>query len=134
MKTKRNIALSIGLVLITFAALACGSKGSGNATPTASFQTFYNSIKNKDVQGVKSIMKKRELEEIEAEAKKKNKSLDDFIKDEVITQVGRKIPATMPETRNEKIEGDMATIEFKDEDNWRTARFVKEDGGWKMNL
>ena len=133
MKTQRNITLSIGLLLITFAVGAC-SKGGGNATPTASFQTFYNSIKNKDVNGVKSIMMKKELEEIEAEAKKKNKSLDDFIKEEMIEQVGRKIPATMPEVRNEKIEGDRATIEFKDENDWRTARFVKEDGGWKMNL
>ncbi len=133
MKTPRNIAFSIGLVLIAFAALACGSKG-GNATPTAAFQTFYNSIKNKDAQGIKSIMMKKELEELEAEAKKKNKSLDDFIKDEMITQVGRKIPAEMPETRNEKIEGDMATLEFKEGESWRTVRFAKEDGGWKMNL
>ena len=134
MKTQRNIALSIGLVLITFAALACSKGGGGNATPTAAFQTFYNSVKNKDANGVKSIMKKKELEEIEAEARKKNKSLDDFIKDEMITQVGRKIPDTMPETRNEKIEGEMATLEFKDGENWRTVRFAKEDGGWKINL
>lgn len=133
MKTPRNIALSIGLVLIMFAALAC-SKGGGNSTPTEAFQTFYNSVKNKDVNGVKSIMKKKELDEIEAEAKKKNKSLDDFIKDEVIAQVGRKIPAEMPEVRNEKIEGEMASLEFKDGNDWRPTRFVKEDGGWKMNL
>lgn len=133
MKTKRGIALSIGLMLITFALGAC-SKGGGNATPTASFQTFYNSIKNKDANGVKSIMMKKELEEIEAEAKKKNKSLDDFIKEEMIEQVGRKIPAAMPETRNEKIEGDRATLEIKDGENWRTVRFAKEDGGWKINL
>lgn len=133
MKTKRTIALCIGLTLIAFAALAC-SKGGGNATPTQAFQTYYNSIKNNDVAGVKSIMMKSDMAEIEAEAKKKNKSLDDFIKDEVISQVARKIPAEMPEMRNEKIEGDTATLEVKDGENWRPARFAKEDGVWKMNL
>ena len=79
-------------------------------------------------------MKKKELDEIEAEAKKKNKTLDDFVKDEMIPQMSRKIPAEMPEVRNEKIEGETATLEFKEDADWRTARFVKEDGGWKINL
>ena len=41
----------------------------------------------------------------------------------------------MPETRNEKIDGDKATLEFKDtggDSNWTTAHFVKEDGEWKV--
>lgn len=133
MKTQRNIALGCGLVLIALVAIACGKSG-GNATPTQTFQTFYNAVKAKDAQALKSIIMKRDLEEMEAEAKKKNKSIDDFLKDEVIEQVGRKIPAQMPEVRNEKIEGDTATLEVKDGENWRPARFVKEDGGWKMNM
>jgi hypothetical protein len=42
----------------------------------------------------------------------------------------------MPETRNEKISGDSATMELKNEDanRWDTMYFVKEDGAWKIAL
>ena len=38
--------------------------------------------------------------------------------------------------RNEKIEGDTATIELKNAttNNWQTVPFVKEDGNWKLAL
>ena len=39
MNISRNIALSIGLALIAFAALAC-SRGGGNSTPTEAFKTL----------------------------------------------------------------------------------------------
>lgn len=126
-----TMALGLALTMVALTAIACSK---GNSTPTKAFKTYYNSLKNKDVKGLKTIMKKKDLEEIEAEAKKKNKSLDDFIKDEVIEQVSRKIPAEMPETRNEKIDGDNATLEVKDGDNWRPAKFVKEDDGWKIDM
>lgn len=133
MKTKRSIALSIGLALIAFAALAC-SKGGGNSTPTEAFQTFYNSIKNKDVASAKKVMRKKTLEMMEGEAKKKNKALDDFLKDEFMEQLGKKMPASLPETRNEKIEGENATLEMKDGEDWRPTRFFKEEDGWKVNM
>jgi hypothetical protein len=42
----------------------------------------------------------------------------------------------MPETRNEKINGDMATLEVKNEktDKWDPLPFVKENGEWKIAL
>jgi hypothetical protein len=45
-------------------------------------------------------------------------------------------PANAPETRNEKIEGDKATLEIKDDkmDKWDTVPFVREDGQWKIAI
>jgi hypothetical protein len=42
----------------------------------------------------------------------------------------------MPETRNEKIEGDTATLEVKNAatNDWDKTPFVKEDGKWKLAL
>ena len=42
----------------------------------------------------------------------------------------------IPETRNEKITGDNATIELHNEDanRWDMMYFVKEDGVWKIAL
>lgn len=130
---KPTIALTIALVLLALTAAAC-NRGGGNSTPTAAFQTFYNSLKNKDVAGLKLVLKKKTLEEIEKDAKAKNKPLDDFLKEEFIEQVSKKMPATMPETRDEKIDGDTATLEMKEDDKWKPIKFVKESDGWKVGM
>ncbi len=130
MKTRRSIAMGMTLALIAVAALACG-KG-GNSTPTATFQTFYNAIKNADVAAIKSVMPKKNLEQMESEAKAKGVVLDDTLKVQLL-QTATKFPATMPETRDEKIEGDKATLEFKDGESWRKIGFAKEDDGWKVS-
>ncbi len=42
----------------------------------------------------------------------------------------------LPETRNEKITGDTATLEVKNDKTgkWDTLPFVKENGEWKIAL
>jgi hypothetical protein len=43
-----------------------------------------------------------------------------------------KLPASA-ESKDEKIDGDKATLQVKSEnDQWNTINFVKEDGEWKM--
>jgi hypothetical protein len=130
MKTQRSIAMGLTLALITFAALAC-SKG-GNSTPTATFQTFYNAVKNTDVNAIKSVMPKKNLDQAENEAKAKGIAFDDALKVE-LKRMSTRLPATMPEIRDEKIEGDKATLEFKDGEDWEKVGFIKEDGGWKLS-
>ena len=127
MKTQRSIAMGLTLALI---ALACGK--AGNSTPTEAFQTSYNAAKNADVKAAKSVMPKKMLDEAEKEAKAKNIVFDDVLKVQLL-QTAAKLPATMPETRNEKIEGDKATLEYKDGENWRKVNFIKEDDGWKRS-
>ena len=133
MKLQRNIALNIGLTLIALAALACGKVD--NSTPTQTFQTFYNAVKSKDTKTIKSLMQSKELAGIEKEMKVKNKSVEDWLT-ENMNEMASDLPEKMPETRNEKIEGDEATLEAKDakQDKWRTVSFKKESDGWKINL
>ena len=42
----------------------------------------------------------------------------------------------MPETRNEKIDGNTATLEIQNDQTkkWDAMYFVKEDGDWKVAL
>jgi hypothetical protein len=129
MKIQRSIAMGLTLALITFVAQAC-SKG-GNSTPTATFQTFYNAVKNTDVNAIKSVMPKKTLEQAESDAKAKGIAFDDDLKVE-LKRISTKLPATMPEIRNEKIEGDRATLEFRDGEDWEKVGFIKEDDGWKL--
>lgn len=129
MKTRSMIAFFV-TALLALSVVACGKKAA--STPTEAFQSFYNAAKAKDTATLKTLMSKQFLEEAEREAKSENKSLDDFIANE--SQKG--LPAKMPEIRDEKVEGDKATIQIKSENttNWSTVSFVKEDGGWKVSM
>ncbi len=129
MRTRQAIAfLSSALLAIALAACGGGKKAS---TPTEAFKLFYEATKNKDIATLKSLIAKENLASIEATAKSRNKSLDEYL-----SEASSGTPPTMPQLGEEKIEGDTAKLQFKRDDaaNWRTATFVKEDGGWKVNF
>lgn len=124
MKVRQSIALAISSLLIIAAAAACGKKAS--STPTEGFKAFYEAAKKKDAAAMKKTISKKMLTELEEEAKKENKSFDEFL-------VSVNLPDTLPEVRNEKIEGETATLEVKGRgDSWRPTKFVREDGEWKL--
>jgi hypothetical protein len=123
MKLRQSCALVVALFLIA-ALAACGKT---SASPTDSFKAFYDAAKKKDAASIKRTISKRMLAELEIQAKKENKALDEYL-------VSVELPATMPEARNEKIEGDTATVEFKlRSGGWRPINFVREDGEWKLD-
>lgn len=128
MKTRRGTALLMA-ALLAAALASCGGKKA--ATPTELFKNFYKAAKDGDAAGLKGMMSRASLAYAESEAKKQGQSVDQFL-----AAQGQYFPPTMPEIRGEKIEGDKATLEFKREGaaNWSTARFVKEDGEWKVSL
>jgi len=128
MKIRQATVLLIA-ALLALAPASCGGKKA--STPTELFKSFYTAAKNKDVDGLKSMMSRAALADWEREAKRRGQSLDDFL----VIQ-GQFFPPNMPEIRNEKVEGDRATLEFKREGaaNWSTVRFVKEDGEWKVSF
>lgn len=104
------------------------------SSPTAAFKAYYEAIQRKDAEAIKSLFSKATLKSLEDEAKRKNKSFDENFK-EGLERASKDIPPTLPESRNEKIEGDSATLEIKDEKGkWDTIRFVEEDGQWKVSF
>jgi hypothetical protein len=84
------------------------------------------------VAALKSLMSKETIAEMEREAKGENKSLDQFLADES----QKSLQSTVPQTGEEKISGNEATVQIKTENtlNWSTFSFVKEDGEWKINF
>lgn len=96
-------------------------------SPTAVFKAFYEASKNGDEEAFKKTVSKDTLAMLEEGAKEKKKTLSQALKES-------DVPPTMPELRNEKIDGDKATIEAKDArtDTWETFKFIKEDGRWKV--
>lgn len=105
------------------------------STPTGAFTAYYEAIKRKDVNAFRSLFSKGTLAMLEDRAKQRNTTLDETIK-EGIEEASKEVPATMPPTRNEKIDGDKATIEVNDEkkEKWETLHFVREGGQWKISF
>ncbi len=101
------------------------------ATPTEAARQVFDAIRNKDIAAVKAIFTQKTLATMEDVAKKRNQSLDDVLKGFVNDT---SMPATFS-ARNEKIEGDRASVEVADEKGrYSPMNFVKEDGAWKVSL
>lgn len=108
-----------------------GSVGS-LATPSDAYRTAYELRKNKDMAGLKKVMSKdvHEFLTLIGEAEEPKKSLD-----EMIAEMFSKPQADKAEVRNEKIDGDRATLEYLTETGeWKTMDFEKVDGKWLMSL
>jgi hypothetical protein len=105
------------------------------STPTEAFNIYYDSIKKKDVNTFKSLLSKGTLNMLEERAKRQSTTLDAAI-NEGIVEASKEVPATLPPTRNEKVDGDKATLEVNDEkkEKWETIHFVREDGRWKLSF
>lgn len=166
MKIRRSPALSMTLAICALALAAACSKGpatnsngggtASNAgasnnrpaattstpqasatgslsTPTSAFMAFYEASKKGDVEAIKRTLSKSSIDFLTAEAQKENKTLEAALTESL---KNADVPKSTPEVRNEKIEGDNATIEIKDEktNSWDTFRFVKEGGEWKIKI
>jgi hypothetical protein len=123
----RKQTLFVGAAIL-LALAGCKSAGS----PTAAFKTFFDAQKRKDIPAMKQVLSKTSLAMMEASAKEQGKTLDTLIQEQ-LDNPASKIDK-MPETRNEKINGDQATLELHNEEvqRWDTMYFVKEEGAWKI--
>lgn len=112
------------------AAAPATDTASAAGSPTEVYKTAHVARQKKDIETLKKVFSKDVLEFFGEIGKADKKSLDDMIRE----MCEKSIPGE-PEVRNEKINGDKATVEYKDEDgSWKTMDFVKEDGAWKMTI
>jgi hypothetical protein len=120
------------VIFIVLLAAAAGCKST--APPSATFKAYFDAQKKKDIPAMKQALSKTSLAMMEASAKQQELTLDKMIQTQ-LDNPSSKIDK-MPETRNEKITGDNATLELHNEDanRWDTMYFVKEDGAWKIAL
>jgi Putative lumazine-binding len=127
MLRKTLLVTSIFLLVV-----AAGCKSAPG--PAATFKTYFEAQKKKDIAGMKQTLSKTSLKMMDASAKEQGLTLDKMI-DAQLQNPSSKIDK-MPETRNEKINGDSATLELHNEEanRWDTMYFVKEDSGWKIAL
>ena len=116
-------------VLVTAAFVAACSIHKEPATPVETFQTYVKAFKKNDITTMKLLLSADTIKMHEQEAKAEGVTLDDIVKRDALLGEGQ----TTVEYRNEKIDGDKATLEFKNQaGTWETMPFVRENGEWKM--
>ncbi|QQS32397.1 MAG: DUF4878 domain-containing protein [Acidobacteriota bacterium] len=115
-----------GLICLLFA--ACGSREP--ATPVETFKTYVKALKAKDPKAIKTLLSEATLKMHEEQAKAQNTTIDDVLQRETLVGPNQ----TTVEFRNEKIDGEKATIEVKNSfGTWETVPFVFEKGQWRID-
>jgi hypothetical protein len=120
-----TIIISLSLLL----AFAC-SRPTRVLTPIDTFKSYNEAVRKKDLTAMKLMLSQASLKMHEEEAKARGVTLDDVMKTQSLIGEDQKQVAF----KNEKIEGERATIEVKDQNNrWDKIHFVFEDGVWKID-
>lgn len=115
--------------ILTFVMSSCGGQNSP-ATPLQTFQTYVKALKQKDTTTMKLLLSSGTIKILEQEAKSQGVTLDDVVKRDTL------FPETVKtiEFRNERIDGQNATIEVKNQfGQWETWPLVLEDEQWKID-
>lgn len=102
-------------ILLLFST-ACTSSDAD--TPTNAFRKYVEAAGKKDAAAMK-----------EYATRSSQKLVDETLKNQISK-------TSVPETRNEKIEGEYAQLEYKNAatGTWDTIYFVRENGRWKIAL
>lgn len=126
-RTTRSVLISTLFAL--FFTFGCSS-GSKADTPIETFKTYITAVKEKDTTKMKLLLSSESIKMHEQEAKAQNLTLDDIVKRETLLTEGQKVV----EFRNEKVDGEKATLEVKNSfGTWETIPFVREGGEWRID-
>lgn len=118
------------ILVFSLAAMVFACGPSGASTPLETFKTYTKAIKKKDVEAMKVLLSDATLKMHEQEAKAQGVPVDEIVKRETLFGESQ----TTVEYRDEKIDGDKATLQVKTQyGSWETVPFVREDGVWKID-
>jgi hypothetical protein len=118
------------IIIFLVAGLLSGCGGPRPQTPVETFKTYTKAVKQKDYPTMKLLLSDATIKMHEQEAQAQRLTLDDIIQNQTLIGQNQKTV----EYRNEKIDGERATLQFKNEYNvWETLPFVHEDGVWKID-
>ena len=113
---------------MAFAFVSCKSEQK-RETPLDTLRAYTDAIKKKDTATMKSLLSKGSIKMAQDEAKSKKVPVDEIIQNETLFSSDQRVV----EFRNQKIEGDNATIEVKiSVGSFDRIPFIKEDGTWKI--
>jgi hypothetical protein len=120
------------LLLAAFIFAACQSAANNQPlSPTETMKALNDAAKKKDAEAIKNLVSQGTLDLLAQSAQQQKTTVDELLKRDESASFQE-----LPQTRNEKIMGDTATIEIKNNatNDWETMPFVKENGVWKIAL
>ncbi len=122
--------LIILILAVAATTASCGGEQK-TATPLDTFKTYVKAIKKKDTTTVKILLSAETLKAHDQEAKAQGVTVDDIVKRDSFSWETQK----SVEYKNEKVDGEKATLEVKDSANrWQTFYFIRENGEWKIDM
>jgi hypothetical protein len=127
-----SLRIRIALLIVLTAGLGSGCSLFGGRSPTGTFKAFFEGWKKNDLAAMKSRVSTGSIAFVQRMAQAENKPLDQWVQEN--SQSADAANEPMPELRNEKIDGDRATLEVKPAKakDWISLPFVKEGGEWKI--
>lgn len=150
--TPRHQSYAGWFCLIVIAALltaGCSGDGNGNASnsstansaaktpetktatasPSEAFKAFIAAAQKNDALAISKLVSRNTVKMLADQAAKNNQSLDEYIKAQ---NKDSNVTTQDIEVVSEKINGDNATVEYKQRGDKLAALLVKEDGQWKI--
>lgn len=119
------------LFLLCFAIASCSSSDAPQTkTPLETLQAYVKAFQKKDYTTMKLLLSDATIKMHQESAKAQGVTLDDIVQRETLISPEQKTV----EFRNQKIDGEKATIEMKNNFGaWDTINFVREQGIWKLD-
>jgi len=119
---------------------ACNSKDQGGS-PTAAIDAMFNAMKNGNMDDIKKFITKQDVAFLESAEKLMNSIDPEAIKkmkEKMGTEFKEKVKDVKYVLKNEKVDGDKATVDAEVTENGKTDthtfKLLKEDGAWKISL
>lgn len=118
------------ILIVSLISFAVSCATSEPVSPLQTFKTYTKAIKAKDITTMKLLLSSATIKMHEKEAKAQGLTVDDIVKRETLFSENQK----SVEFKNEKIDGEKATLQVKNSyGSWETVPFVREDGVWKID-
>lgn len=118
------------ILLIAIVAVAACGRAKQPATPVETLKAYTIAVKNKDTTMMKLLLSEATLKLHQDEAKARGVTLDEIVGQQTLFPSDQKFY----NYRNEKIEGDKASVEVENSfGGWDTVFLVKENGAWKID-
>jgi hypothetical protein len=115
--------------ILAFAFVACGEK-SKPASPVETLKAYTIAVKKKDATTMKLLLSAETLKIHQQEAQAQGLTLDDIVLRQTLFPADQRVF----DYKNEKIEGEKASVEVKNNfGGWDIIFLLKEEGIWKID-